>query len=89
MIPSEWRAVVNFRNIIAHEYFGINYDEVFNIVKKHIPELEDDVLGFVKDLKNSNQLLIAVAVIIEELKLLNRKESIKYLQKVARLLKKS
>ena len=36
-VLSKWRDIVDFRNVVAHEYFGISYDEVFNIVKYNIP----------------------------------------------------
>src|SRR3989304_2017664 len=35
-----WRDIVDFRNIVIHEYFGLGYAEVFKIIKKEIPSLE-------------------------------------------------
>ena len=37
----EKRAVVDFRNVLIHKYFGIDADEVLNIAKKHLDWLED------------------------------------------------
>lgn len=36
----EWRKVVAFRNIIAHDYFGIDDKEVWQIIQKKLPELK-------------------------------------------------
>ncbi len=39
----EWRKVYAFRNIIAHDYFGIDEYEVWEIIHKHLPELRIDL----------------------------------------------
>ena len=44
----EWSKINAFRNIIAHDYFGIDEEEVFGIIKKHISKLQIDL----KDLIN-------------------------------------
>jgi uncharacterized protein with HEPN domain len=36
----DWEAIVGFRNIIVHEYFGINYEIVWNTIKNDLDELE-------------------------------------------------
>ncbi|MCD4795075.1 MAG: DUF86 domain-containing protein [Bacteroidales bacterium] len=35
----EWLKIQAFRNIVAHDYFGINVEEVWQIIKNHLPEL--------------------------------------------------
>lgn len=42
--PTYFRKIVNFRNVIAHGYFGIDLDEVWNVVSEKL-----DILG--KDLR--------------------------------------
>jgi uncharacterized protein with HEPN domain len=39
----EWRKIYAFRNLIAHDYFGIDEEEVFGIIKKHLPALKLDL----------------------------------------------
>ncbi len=39
----EWRKVYAFRNIIAHNYFGIDEEEVWDIIKNHLPKLREDL----------------------------------------------
>ena len=36
----EWERIKSFRNIVAHDYFGINANEVWQIIKYRIPELK-------------------------------------------------
>ena len=34
-----WREMTNFRNVIAHEYFGLDFDIVWDVIKNRIPSL--------------------------------------------------
>jgi uncharacterized protein with HEPN domain len=34
-----WREVINFRNVMAHEYFGIDYEIVWDVIQTEIPSL--------------------------------------------------
>jgi uncharacterized protein with HEPN domain len=45
-----WRQVVNFRNIIAHEYFGVDYETVWTTIFKDLPPLTGVLQQMIADL---------------------------------------
>ncbi|MFH2012986.1 MAG: HepT-like ribonuclease domain-containing protein [Pseudomonadota bacterium] len=47
-----WSDVIGVRNVIAHGYFDIDAEQVFNICRKDIPELIKTVRVMIKDLKD-------------------------------------
>jgi len=38
-----WQQIKGFRNIVAHNYFGIDAEEVWAIIKKHLPNLKNNL----------------------------------------------
>ncbi len=40
-----WIQIKQFRNIVAHDYFGVDAEEVWQIVQNHIPKLKTDVIN--------------------------------------------
>jgi uncharacterized protein with HEPN domain len=39
----EWTKIKGFRNLVAHDYFGIDAEEVWQIIKTKIPTLKSDI----------------------------------------------
>ena len=36
----EWRKISDFRNVLAHGYFGIDYEIMWEIIKNKLPDLQ-------------------------------------------------
>lgn len=41
----EWHKIKGFRNLIAHDYFGIDVEEVWDIIVNKIPQLKAFIIG--------------------------------------------
>jgi len=74
--PKYFRRVVNFRNNIVHGYFGIDIDEVWNVITIHLDSLQNDIKNIVK---NSINIQEAIDSEIEEYKKLNDINIVKFL----------
>lgn len=43
-----WQKIKDFRNIIAHDYFGIDADEIWDIIQNKLLPLKNDILQLTK-----------------------------------------
>ena len=38
-----WNMIKAFRNFIAHNYFGIDSEEIWQLIHSHLPKLKNDI----------------------------------------------
>lgn len=47
----DWKKAAGLRDIVVHEYFGINRDIIWDVITNKIPELEKEVKKILKEIK--------------------------------------
>ena len=45
----EWQDIKDFRNILAHEYFGVDLEIVWKVIQEDLPQLYEAIIKLLKD----------------------------------------
>ncbi len=51
-----WKRMVGLRNIVIHEYFGVDLDNVWKIIKENIPEVKPDIMKILDEFKDEKKI---------------------------------
>lgn len=43
-----WRLLVDFRNVLIHQYFGVNYKQVYKVIEEELTNLKDNILKIIE-----------------------------------------
>ncbi|MFH1253946.1 MAG: HepT-like ribonuclease domain-containing protein [bacterium] len=89
LIKPDWRDIVDFRNVVIHEYFGLSFDEVYQIIQKELPILEKEFINFIKKLWKEKSIQQSFEDTLNELRWMEREESVKYLTQLKKAFNKS
>lgn len=53
----DWKGVMGMRDIIAHHYFDLDAEIVYDVIKHDLPKLKNVLQQIIDDLKISNQAI--------------------------------
>ena len=63
LLENEYQVVVDFRNQISHEYFGIDRDIIWLIIQNDLKDFESAIIHLIENMENSEKAELVQAFI--------------------------
>jgi uncharacterized protein with HEPN domain len=86
-VKPDWKKIIAFRNIIAHEYFGISSEDVFSIIKDNIPELEQDFIELIRKIDDTSDISFTISAACKDFQKKGWRSEVLYLTKLSKSLR--
>ncbi|MCP4297161.1 MAG: DUF86 domain-containing protein [Proteobacteria bacterium] len=49
-----WRLWADFRNVLIHQYFGVDYREVYTVVTNEMPSLKKEIQAILNEARDDS-----------------------------------
>lgn len=49
----DWRTIAAFRNVVVHDYLGVDLDRIWDIIEDDLPALKERISAILRELENN------------------------------------